>query len=404
MQSIVTRSLEMIKKRRLLVIWGSMPPSIGGGSARGYRILKALGERGYSVSAFVQKPDGTKTRERISSNFEIIRVPPSLRKLSRRWSLSWFLAVATNIIRYCNLYIFLLYFYLKNKPDIILRQIPSWESDSKVLKWLRLGISPIAPWVLLKKISHAPLLVYFCNLLNMSKRRALMSSYSANKVIVLDKWMENDLKGMGIEDPMCYLPVCIDTRVFRPGQKIPMNNVLFIGRLDPETGCDTFLKAVPEIVEDIPDCKITIIGTGSEMSTLQEMAKQMNIMSHVVFAGPVEHDQTHIAYDGAKVLANPSRVQNIGNITIEAMACGIPVVKSFINGYPNYPIDDGVNGYSFKMNDCHELANRVVEVLQNPHWEIMSKAARETAKGFDIQSSVDKLEQIIESAIHAGIH
>lgn len=394
----------MIKKRRLLVIWGSMPPSIGGGSARGYRILKALGDRGYSVSAFVQKPSETKTHERISSNFEIIRVPPSMRKLAKRWSPSWFISVATNTIGYFNLYLLLLHFYLKNKPDIILKQAPTWDFDFRVLRWLRLGLSPVAPWVLLKKISRVPLLVYFCNLLNMTKRRALMSSYSADKIIVLDKWMENALNGMNVEGPMCYLPVCIDTRVFQPEQKTPMNNVLFMGRLEEETGCDILLKAAPEIIRSVPDCTITIVGDGSKMATLKEMAERLNIMSHVVFAGPVEPEQTQIAYEGIKVIANPSRVQNIGNVTIEAMACGVPVVKSLIDGYPSYPIEDGVNGYSFKIDDYNELADRVVKVLQHPNWKDISKAARETAMGFDIQASVDKLEEIIESAIQAGMH
>jgi len=56
------------------------------------------------------------------------------------------------------------------------------------------------------------------------------------------------------------------------------------------------------------------------------------------------------------------------------------------------------------VDECQELANRVVQVLQHPHWELMGKAARETAMQFDIQASVDKLEQIIESAILDGTH
>ena len=389
----------MIKKRRILVIWGELPPSIGGGSAQGHRIFKALCERGYTVSAFIQKPAGTKTREKISSNFEIIRIPPSIRTLSKRWSLSWLLAIITNVIRYFNLYLFLLHFYIKNKPDIILKQAPTGEFDSIFLKWLNLGTAPIAPWVLLKKISHVPLLVYFCRLLNVSKRNALMSSFSADKILIVDKYMESALNNMGVRGNMCYLPVCVDTGVFLPGQKTPLNNILFVGRLDPELGCDTLLKAVPELVKNIPNCKITIVGDGSEMSMLEAMAKRFNLLSHVTFTGAKHPLRIHEAYNEAKVVVITQRVPNIPNVAIEAMACGIPVVKSLVNGYPNYPIEDGVNGYSFKMDDYHELANRIVEVLQHPHWKDMSKAARETAMRFDIQASVDKLEQIIENVI-----
>jgi len=389
----------MKRKPRIFVIWARFPPFIGGGAAQGYRIYKALSERGYSVTVFVKKHPGANINEKFSPNFQIVRIPPSLRELSKRWSRSWFLAVVANSVIYCNLYLFLLYFYLKNKPDIILKIGGIWEFDAKILRCMRLGISSIAPWILLKKIAHAPLLVYFCNLLNMSKRYALMSSYSADNVMVVDSWMEHALKEMGVMSGIDYLPVCVDTKVFQPEQNKPMKNVLFVGRLAPETGCDTLIKAAPEIIKNVPDCKITIVGDGREMPVLKEMAERLNIMSHVVFAGPVEPEQTQVAYVGAKVLANPSRVQNIGHVTIEAMSCGIPVVKSLIDGYPNYPIEDGVNGYSFKMDDRQELANRVVQVLKHPRWDIMSKAARKTAIGFDIRASVDKLENIIEITI-----
>ncbi len=394
----------MNKKYNLFVIWARFPPFIGGGAAQGYRLYKALSERGYSVTVFTKKHPGAKICEKVSPSFQIVRVPPSLRELSRRWSRSWFLAVAADTVRYCNLYLFLLYFYFKNKPDAILKIAGIWEFDSRVLRCLRLGISPIAPWVLLKKLSGAPLVVYFGNLLNMSKRRALMNSYSADKVMVVDSWMENALKEMGVHGAMYYLPVCIDTRIFQPSQKPPANNVLFVGRLDPETGCDTLIKAVPDIIRNVPDCTITVVGDGSEMPALKEMAERLNIMPHVVFAGPVDPRQTQEAYEGAKVFANPSRVQNIGNVTIEAMACGIPVVKSVIDGYSSYPIEDGVNGYSFNVDNCQELANRVVQVLQHPRWGPMSRSARETAMGFDIEASVDKLEQIIESAMQCRPH
>jgi len=49
----------MSNKNKNFIIWGELPPSIGGGSAQEYRILKALGDRGYAVSAFVQKPSHT---------------------------------------------------------------------------------------------------------------------------------------------------------------------------------------------------------------------------------------------------------------------------------------------------------------------------------------------------------
>jgi len=391
----------MNKKRSLFIIWGKFPPFIGGGAIRAYRIYGALSDRGHTITVFTPKHPGTKIYERVSSNFRVLRVPPSLRYSPKRGRLAWFLRVVTETIRYFNLYLFLLYFYLRQKPDIIIKEGVTWVFDSRITRYFRLDVFSIAsrtaPWVLLKKLVHVPLVTYFTHLWYVPKRYFPICVYSTDKIIVVDKWMENALKEMGIKCDISYLPVSINLNDFQPDKKLPGNNVLFVGRLGTDRACDTLLKAAPEIISKVPDCKIIIVGDGSEAPALKRMAEQLNIMPQVVFTGAINHHQIEEVYRGVKVLVNPLRDPGIGNVTIEAMACGIPVVKSLIDGYCGYPIEDGANGYLFKVDDYQELADKVVKILQNPRWEVLSRAARETATRFDIQASIDKLEQIIGS-------
>ncbi len=364
-------------------------------------MYKALSERGHTVTVFTTKPPGTKIYERVSPNFKVIRVPPSLRELTKRGSPSWFLGVVTSTARYFNLYLFLLYFYLRQKPDIIIKEGVTWVFDSRITRYFRLNVfgiaSRIAPWVLLKRFARAPLITYFTRLWYVPKRYFPICVYSTDKIIVVDKWMENALKEMGIKCDISYLPVSINLNDFQPDKKLPGNNVLFVGRLGTDRACDTLIKAAPEIIGKVPDCKIIIVGDGSEAPALKRMAEQLDIMPHVVFTGAINPHRIDEVYRGVKVLVNPLRVPGIGNVTIEAMACGIPVVKSIIDGYCGYPIEDGENGYLFRVDDYQDLADKVVKILQNPRWEVFSRAARETAMKFDIQASVDNLEQIIGS-------
>lgn len=365
-------------------------------------MYKALSERGHTVTVFTTKPPGTKIYERVSPNFKVIRVPPSLRELTKRGSPSWFLGVVTSTARYFNLYLFLLYFYLRQKPDIIIKEATTWIFDSpKILRYFRLDVfriaSHIAPWILLKKLANTPLITYFTRLWYVPKRYFPICVYSTDKIIVVDKWMENALKEMGIKCDISYVPVSINLNDFQPDKRLPGNNVLFVGRLGTDRACDTLIKAAPEIIGKVPDCKIIIVGDGSEVPALKRMAEQLNIMPHIVFTGAINHHQIEEVYRGVKVLVNPLRLPGIGNVTIEAMACGIPVVKSIIDGYCGYPIEDGENGYLFRVDDYLDLADKVVKILQNPRWEVFSRAARETAMKFDIQASIDKMEQIIDS-------
>ncbi len=391
----------MGKKLKVFVIWGSFPPSIGGGAARGYRIYKALSDRGYNVTVFVVKPPGAKVYERVSLNFQVVRVPPSRRVLSSRGGLSWFLSVVTSTVRYVNLYLFLLYFYLRQKPDIIIKEAPAWIFDSNITRYFGLDIfflaSRISPWILIKKLAHAPLVVYFTRLWQVPRRYYRDSSYSADKIIVVDEWMKNILKDIGNKNSIYYLPVCIDTNEFQLIGKPMGNQVLFVGRLGTDRGCDTLIKAAPEIIRKVPDCRITIVGNGSQMPVLKRMAEQSGVMSHVEFIGAIDPRQVKEVYRGAKVFVNPMRVPGIGNVTIEAMACGIPVVKSAIDGYHEYIVRDGEDGYLFKIDDYLDLADKVIKILQHSQWETLSRAARTTAMQFDIEASVDRLEKIISS-------
>ena len=387
----------MNKKHSLFVVWGRFPPFIGGGAARGYRLYKALSDRGYQVTVFTAKPPGTKIYERVSPDFQIIKIPPSLVLNIKKGWYHWGWSMMASTIRYFNLYLFLLYFSLRQKPNVIVQEGSTWVFDNRLNKYLRPYDFPFAPSLLLKKLTRAKLIIYFTGLWRVPKRYFINCALAADKIIAHDKWMENALRELGVKSEIFYLPVCVDVNRFRPSQRQPSNKVLIVGRLSKDKACDILIKAAPEIISKVPDCKIIIVGDGSEVPALKRMAEQLNIMPHVVFTGAINHHQIEEVYRGVKVLVNPLRTPGIGNVTIEAMACGIPVVKSIIDGYCGYPIEDGENGYLFRVDDYQDLADKVVKILQNPRWEVFSSAARETAEQFDIQASVDKLEQIIGS-------
>jgi len=390
----------MSKKHNIFVIWGWFPPFIGGGSARGYRLFNALSERGHSVTVFTTMHPGSKTHNRISSTFNIISIPPSLIYPSKTGRYSRVMDSATSTIRYINLYILLTYFCLRQKPDTIIKEATTWVySLPSLYKYIKFDgfhtASSIAPWVLIKTISHVPLFVYFTGLWKRPQRHYLDYAYSADKIIVVDKWMINALKDKGVENEFLFLPVCVDTNVFQPSHDPPNDTVLFVGRLEQGKGCDVLIKAAPAIIRKVPGCRIKIVGTGNEAQALQMLAGKLNIMANTIFTGEINPHRVEEMYKGAKVMVNPLRLPGISNVTIEAMACGVPVVKSIIDGYDCYPIQDGHNGYLFKVDDYSDLADKVVKTLQNPHWSLLSQAARETSMQFDIKASVDKLEQII---------
>ena len=69
-------------------------------------------------------------------------------------------------------------------------------------------------------------------------------------------------------------------------------------------------------------------------------------------------------------------MEGLGLCVMEAQACGIPVVASRVGGLVDL-IEDAKSGYLVTVNDPTALANRIIEVLKNPHSsKVMAQQAR----------------------------
>lgn len=382
-------------KANIFFIWGNFPPDIGGQSALGHRLFRGLSERGYDITVFTSKRPATKIYEKLSTNLRVVRVPPTfpyLLKAGRIWLL---LSLLAAIARYISLYPLLVFACLKHRPDIIIKDGITWHIGPKFTGRIKLELSGLAPWILLKKITRAPLIVFCAAVFGLPEYFIKSVAYGADAYIVSDSSRGKRLRELGIKKKVYYLPECINIEEISSLSKPEGNQVLFVGRLSRERGCDTLVKASPEIIRRVPDCKIVVVGDGKEMPILRKMVKEYGIEAYFTFTGAMSPLEVSQFYQKAKVLVNPVRVPEIGNATIEALASGVPVVKSVVEGYAVPPVEDGKNGYLFTADNCIDLADKVVKMLQNSNWQELSLAARETAKQFDLSHSVDKLEEII---------
>ena len=212
----------------------------------------------------------------------------------------------------------------------------------------------------------------------------------ADRIIVVDLWMKDFLKHkFDIKKAICYIPVSIDLNDFKKNNlKFPTENkILFVARLTADRGCDTLIKAIPCIIKEVSDIKVEIVGDGYQKRSLMKLAKELEVDNYVTFRGEVHPQEINKVYDGVKVFANPLRDTGIGNVTIEAMASGVPVVKSKIGQMQNEPIIEGINGYSFELDDYEDLADKIIKILQKneKEWCKMNLNTRKTAEKYNIQ-------------------
>jgi glycosyltransferase involved in cell wall biosynthesis len=106
--------------------------------------------------------------------------------------------------------------------------------------------------------------------------------------------------------------------------------ILSLGRISHKKGIDILIRALPAIAERVPDVRLLIAGPDDEglSRQLAALAGAKGVEDLLVFTGMLREDGRLAALAAASVWALPSKTENFGNVVVEAMAAGVPVVIS----------------------------------------------------------------------------
>jgi len=181
-----------------------------------------------------------------------------------------------------------------------------------------------------------------------------------------------------------------------PGEGIKL---LYLGRLFPEKSIDTLIKAMPKIIEKHEHTYAIMVGGGHLRAKLEKLAQELGVEKHVIFLGLVSEEDKVFALNAGDIFVLPSLAELEGMAVLEAMACGKPIIISDAEmSASRYFVED--NGFLFKAKDPADLANQALKLITNKELrEKMSKASLGKIKNYDINKSVDKLEEVYYSAL-----
>nr|WP_303652884.1 glycosyltransferase [Paludisphaera mucosa] len=150
---------------------------------------------------------------------------------------------------------------------------------------------------------------------------------------------------------------------------------IFVGRLAPEKGLDTLVRAWPIVRETFPEARLTLVGEGPERPGLDRLARELGLAGPA-FAMPGPSADVEDELRGADLFVLPSTEEGMSIALMEAMALGVPVVASAIPGNRRL-IADFKHGRLAPPREPETLARTVVE-----QWSTfdrafhMSRAAR----------------------------
>ena len=138
---------------------------------------------------------------------------------------------------------------------------------------------------------------------------------------------------------------------------------LAIGRLVEQKDYPTLLKAFATVRKAYA-CRLLVLGNGPLLGRLQDLAVALGVADDVLFESYQINPYPFLRHAAALVLA--SRYEGFGNVIVEALACGTPVVSTDCPAGPAEILEDGRYGRLVAVGDDAGLARAMVDSLAVP--------------------------------------
>lgn len=165
----------------------------------------------------------------------------------------------------------------------------------------------------------------------------------------------------------------------RPGDGL---RLLFVGRVVRTKGVRDAIRAMAQ-VKDLPNVRLDIIGQGFDSQACQEEANNLGLKSSVYFHGRLPREEVRDWYNQADVFLFPSLREPSGNVVIEAMSAGLPMIAADRGG-PGYVVTEqcGIRvPVTTPESFATDLAKAIRDLHDHPHKRAqMSRASQQRVR------------------------
>jgi phosphatidylinositol alpha 1,6-mannosyltransferase len=199
--------------------------------------------------------------------------------------------------------------------------------------------------------------------------------------------MAEELNRQGINNGVRIWARGVDTDLFHPekrsvewrkkhGFSEEHQVVTFVSRLVWEKDLRTFVDVVQKMQERKANVRSMIVGDGPAYEELQKM------LPETVFTGFLTGEELATAYASSDLFLFPSDTETFGNVTLEAMSCGLPCVVADATGSKSL-VEPGVNGLLASPRDADAFYCRVEQILSDREMmNTMREASRQKALAY----------------------
>jgi glycosyltransferase involved in cell wall biosynthesis len=290
----------------------------------------------------------------------------------------------------------------KIKPDVIHVHAPNIFSCN-VIPIAKLKHIPIVATVHLGEV--API----GNILSFFRRHALARF---KRIIAVSNYTKSLAINAGAENSkISVIYNSCDEKYFRYGKNkvtarkklnLPADTkiILFVGDLIKRKGVSCLIESLQMLKSSQQNFLAIILGKGKELQNLEAMVMEYNMRNFVRFNGNVTRAVLADFYTAADVFVLPSFSEGHSVALLEAMASGLPLVASDIEGN-KVTIEEGVNGFLFEKGNPEKLAEKLTIILTDSELQQMmsSNSSKLYVEKFSTKTQVEEHLKIYNSLI-----
>tara|TARA_B100000886_G_scaffold190530_1_gene131115 strand:+ start:12975 stop:14114 length:1140 start_codon:yes stop_codon:yes gene_type:complete len=204
------------------------------------------------------------------------------------------------------------------------------------------------------------------------------------------------INGIGL-DVSKFKNTSVDFKIKRSELNIGANDfiILSVGELIPRKNQEVIIKAVA--ILNNPNIKYIICGVGKRLEFLKSLTKSLKIENSVQFIG-LRNDINEIL-KVSDIFAHPSKGEGLGIAPIEAMAAGLPLITSNVQGIKDFSID-GKTGFSLDPNDIKGFAEAFKTLINDKKLRTsMGIYNKKVVEKYCIKNSTKDMELIINELL-----
>ena len=230
----------------------------------------------------------------------------------------------------------------------------------------------------------------------------------AGATLVPTEALASELHAMGVDNAR-LLRRAVDTQLFHPrfrdnalrahwGVDASTPVVLYVGRIAAEKNLALAVQAFRAIQQRMPQSRYVWVGDGPERAALQSANPDF------IFAGVQRSDALARHYASADLFPFPSLSETFGNVILEALAAGLPVV-AYAEGAAREHLVDGINGYSIESGNAASFINAAANLASNPALiRHMGRVAHEGMSDLSPDAVIRDFEKLLRDLAEESTH